>query len=299
VDNCRRRAERWRNRPDRSKAPPQPRLRDSRDWINNFGNNFNSELENAPQSRAAINPATAPAFGTGSEGGILNSAQNQNTPEINNVPLNSDGSQTNSGAQSAGSQSPYGWVTNGPGIEQVTVVATRIPTISYINTLAPGGSEQAPYVGGNTGTGGTNGVQVAQLSPGGAIAAGAGTLACIVAEPCGTIEAGAAAIGIILMANPAGDKPTGNDLNVNPGADTGGTPQGPDDPNLGNLKALSSAQLQQAAQQDGYDSVEEWKTQELQLDSRSNIVKDNQGNLYSVPRQGTGAPQSLGINLNR
>jgi hypothetical protein len=92
-----------------------------------------------------------------------------------------------------------------------------------------------------------------------------------------------------------GNSSSGN--STGPGADTGGTPQGPDDPNLGGLKAVTNYQLQQAAQQDGYDNVEEWKTQELQLNSRSNIVKDSQGNLYAVPRQGGGAPQPLGVKL--
>ena len=57
-------------------------------------------------------------------------------------------------------------------------------------------------------------------------------------------------------------------------------------PSSGNLKQASPSDLQSAADADGYSSIEAWKQQELQLDSRSNIVKDAAGNLYSVPRQG-------------
>lgn len=91
--------------------------------------------------------------------------------------------------------------------------------------------------------------------------------------------------------------PKSSSQGVGPPADTAGTPQGPEDPNLGNLRKVSDSQLLQAARQDGYNSVEDWKTQELQLNSRSDIVRDSQGNLYSVPRQGRGIPQPLGVKL--
>lgn len=68
-------------------------------------------------------------------------------------------------------------------------------------------------------------------------------------------------------------------------------------PGYGNFRRLSDRELQEAARKDGYRSVEEWKTKELGLNSRSDIVKDNKGNLYAVPRQGTGKPQDLGVNI--
>jgi len=68
-------------------------------------------------------------------------------------------------------------------------------------------------------------------------------------------------------------------------------------PSAGNMRTASMRDLQSAAQQDGYSTVEEWKTQELQLNSRSNIVKDGDGNLYSIPRQGPGVPQPLNVKL--
>lgn len=70
-----------------------------------------------------------------------------------------------------------------------------------------------------------------------------------------------------------------------------------DAPNLGNLREASSRDLQKAAAADGYTRVETWKTQELNLNSRDQIMKDAQGNLYSVPRQGSGPPQALGVRL--
>jgi hypothetical protein len=68
-------------------------------------------------------------------------------------------------------------------------------------------------------------------------------------------------------------------------------------PPAGDLMQTSTGDLLAAAKADGYSSIEEWKPQELQLDSRSNIVKDAAGNLYSVPRRGEGDPQPLDIEL--
>ncbi|MDH2352296.1 RHS repeat-associated core domain-containing protein [Bradyrhizobium sp. SSUT112] len=70
-------------------------------------------------------------------------------------------------------------------------------------------------------------------------------------------------------------------------------------PTPGNLKQASQADLQKAAQADGYNRVENWKTQELQLNSKDQILVDRQGNLYSVPRQGGGDPQPLNIRVPR
>ena len=70
-------------------------------------------------------------------------------------------------------------------------------------------------------------------------------------------------------------------------------------PSAGNLKPASKGDLQAAAEADGYATIEEWKQQELQLDSRSNLVKDAAGNLYSVPTLGGGSPQPLGVKLPR
>ena len=63
------------------------------------------------------------------------------------------------------------------------------------------------------------------------------------------------------------------------------------------VRRASPAELQAAAKADGYNSVEEWKQKELELNARSDILKDKDGNLYSVPRQGTGVPQPLGVKL--
>jgi hypothetical protein len=78
-------------------------------------------------------------------------------------------------------------------------------------------------------------------------------------------------------------------------------PDGPDNQNVppspGNLKSATNYDLNKAAQQDGYDDVEAWKQKELQLGSKDQILKDNQGNLYSVPRQGPGEPQPLNAKI--
>ncbi|MCL1826383.1 MAG: RHS repeat-associated core domain-containing protein [Betaproteobacteria bacterium] len=68
-------------------------------------------------------------------------------------------------------------------------------------------------------------------------------------------------------------------------------------PNLGDLKEASGKDLKAAAKADGYNSVEKWKQKELQLDSKSQIYKDSSGNLYRLPRQGSGSPQGLGVRL--
>jgi RHS repeat-associated protein len=83
------------------------------------------------------------------------------------------------------------------------------------------------------------------------------------------------------------------------GRDGGGgqSDDGSEEPNPGNMKRLTSRDMQRVAEDNGYDNFHDFKTNELQLDSRSDVVKDNQGNLYSVPRQGTGSPQSLGVSL--
>jgi len=70
-------------------------------------------------------------------------------------------------------------------------------------------------------------------------------------------------------------------------------------PPPGDLRQASSGELLRAAQQDGYSRVEDWKVQELQLTSRDQILIDRDGNLYSAPRRGTGAPQPLNVQVPR
>ncbi len=70
-----------------------------------------------------------------------------------------------------------------------------------------------------------------------------------------------------------------------------------DTPEVRNLKKTSIADLRAAATADGYNSVETWKQQELQLNSKSDIMKDANGELYSVPRLGGGPPQRLGVTV--
>lgn len=64
--------------------------------------------------------------------------------------------------------------------------------------------------------------------------------------------------------------------------------------NKGNLKELSKRELQNLAKKDSYRDVESWKQQELQLNSKSQIYGDENGNLYIMPRRGNGTPQHLG-----
>jgi len=70
-------------------------------------------------------------------------------------------------------------------------------------------------------------------------------------------------------------------------------------PPPGDLRLASSGELLRAAQQDGYARVEDWKVQELQLNSRDQILIDRNGNLYSAPRRGPGAPQPLNVRVPR
>jgi RHS repeat-associated protein len=77
----------------------------------------------------------------------------------------------------------------------------------------------------------------------------------------------------------------------------GGDNRGSSTVNAGNLKEASMNDLRNAAQQDGYKSVEAWKQQELGLNSRDQIYKDRTGNLYSLPRKGAGTPQPLNVKV--
>ncbi|MER9335046.1 FG-GAP-like repeat-containing protein [Mesorhizobium sp. M0293] len=63
--------------------------------------------------------------------------------------------------------------------------------------------------------------------------------------------------------------------------------------NLGDLKELSKKELKEQAAKDGYDDVESWKQQELQLNSKDQIY-GNKENMYSLPRKGSGEPQYIG-----
>ena len=62
-------------------------------------------------------------------------------------------------------------------------------------------------------------------------------------------------------------------------------------------KRMSTKELEKAAQNNGYDDIHQLKN-DFGLDSKSDIFKDIDGNMYSGPRQGTGIPQPLGINVN-
>jgi hypothetical protein len=84
--------------------------------------------------------------------------------------------------------------------------------------------------------------------------------------------------------------------------DEGGETPASGDHGAGDLKQASSRDLLQAAQQDGYSRIEEWKVQELQLTSRDQILIDRDGNLYSGPRRGPGTPSAFeraGATMNR
>jgi len=136
---------------------------------------------------------------------------------------------------------------------------------------------------------------------GGALVA-AGIVACTL-SPCVAVEAaagGVAAIGGVTLTTTgvaASTAVVGGTILMNQNQSESGSAD--NTPSAGNLKQASNSDLQAAAQADGYSSVEAWKQQELQLDSRSNIVKDAAGNLYSIPRQGGGSPQPLGVKLPR
>ncbi|MNT51168.1 hypothetical protein D3C72_1881220 [compost metagenome] len=71
----------------------------------------------------------------------------------------------------------------------------------------------------------------------------------------------------------------------------------PDEASAGGMRRPPRDRLDQAARRDGYDRVEDWKVKELGLNSRSDIVADRAGNLYAIPRQGSGTPQPLGVRL--
>ncbi len=62
-------------------------------------------------------------------------------------------------------------------------------------------------------------------------------------------------------------------------------------------KRMSKKELESAAKKNGYEDAHALK-RDYGLDSRSDIFVDKQGNMYAGPRQGTGTPQRLGININ-
>lgn len=81
-----------------------------------------------------------------------------------------------------------------------------------------------------------------------------------------------------------------------------GPPTDPKDPEgvppAGGMRRLSEAELKAVAKKDGYNRVEKWKTDELDLNGTSDIVSDVNGELYAIPRQGAGPPQRLYRNLH-
>uniref|UniRef100_UPI00197E46C8 polymorphic toxin type 33 domain-containing protein n=1 Tax=Rhizobium sp. FKY42 TaxID=2562310 RepID=UPI00197E46C8 len=62
-------------------------------------------------------------------------------------------------------------------------------------------------------------------------------------------------------------------------------------------KRMSPKELDKAAKNNGFRDAHELKN-EYQLNSKSDIFVDREGNLYAGPRKGVGTPQRLGINKN-
>jgi hypothetical protein len=60
-------------------------------------------------------------------------------------------------------------------------------------------------------------------------------------------------------------------------------------------KRMSGKELDRACEANGYENAHALK-RDLNLDSRSDIFVDKNGNLYSGPRQGSGTPQYLHMN---
>jgi hypothetical protein len=62
-------------------------------------------------------------------------------------------------------------------------------------------------------------------------------------------------------------------------------------------KECQKKELESAARKNGYEDAHALK-RDFGLDSKSDIFVDKHGNMYSGPRQGTGIPQRLGIDIN-
>ena len=72
---------------------------------------------------------------------------------------------------------------------------------------------------------------------------------------------------------------------------------GDDEQRAKDAKRMSKKELNKAARNNGYKDAHEMK-RDFQLDSKSDIFVDRYGELYHGPRQGSGIPQRLGININ-
>ena len=77
-------------------------------------------------------------------------------------------------------------------------------------------------------------------------------------------------------------------------------PEDPDDEpteqDAKDAKRMKTRQLEQAARNNGYRDAHHMK-RELGLNSRYDIFADRQGRMYAGPRQGTGTPQYLHMNV--
>ena len=61
-------------------------------------------------------------------------------------------------------------------------------------------------------------------------------------------------------------------------------------------KRMKTNKLEEAARNNGYDNAHSMKD-DLGLDSRYDIFVDRQGRMYAGPRQGSGTPQYLHMNV--
>ena len=79
-------------------------------------------------------------------------------------------------------------------------------------------------------------------------------------------------------------------------------PRGPEPgvgagPPPGGMRRATDRELQALAKADGYQSIEAWKQSELQLDRFSDIALDREGELFAIPRRGSGPAQRLDIRI--
>jgi hypothetical protein len=70
----------------------------------------------------------------------------------------------------------------------------------------------------------------------------------------------------------------------------------PSEQDAKDAKRMSDKELQKACKANGYEDAHALK-RDLGLDSKSDIFSDGKGNMYSGPRQGTGTPQYLHMNI--
>ena len=79
--------------------------------------------------------------------------------------------------------------------------------------------------------------------------------------------------------------------------DCGEEPPEDDEQDGKDAKRMSDKRLDKAAKRNGYRDAHHLK-EDFQLDSRSDIFADRNGNMWAGPRKGTGAMERLGININ-